>query len=74
MTSATKPHSDPQSSQNVDVIQEWGEESFPAGDPPSSPMTHLGAPRDSAVPKGQARQSRNSQPRPRRPRLERGRP
>ncbi len=31
-----------------DPIDEWGEDSFPASDPPASPMTHIGAPQDSA--------------------------
>lgn len=48
MTSVTKPHSDTPSS-DADLIQEWGEESFPASDPPSSPMTHLGAPHEPAA-------------------------
>lgn len=47
---ATAHPEPPQSATAKDIVDELGEELFPASDPPASPMTHLGAPRTSATP------------------------
>lgn len=73
MISATKPKNDPPIANRADIVHEWGEGSFPASDPPSSPMTRIGSPHEFASPPPKPpHRSRKKQSRPRPPRSKSG--